>query len=254
MRIMGQAVSSMYVWAIALLTALVAISSYMLRIFPWNAVAAVAIAVVLDLLVARFYHRRKPTVPWTAMITGLIIGSVAPSNASMLLILLAVAVAIAARTWIRIKHVNIFNPAALGLLVALVAFSAGSEWWTSVSYNAYGIAIPLSIILVIASYEAKRLSVALSAVAVAFVLGLVLNGLGSIVASLLGINYFFALVMVTEPRTSPVKNTAQAVYGALVAALVAVLAYIGFTYPFLVALLLGNLAYAYYRARGNRLY
>jgi Na+-translocating ferredoxin:NAD+ oxidoreductase RnfD subunit len=69
--------------------------------------------------------------------------------------------------------------------------------------------------------------------------------------ALLGLNCFFALLMLTEPKTSPNGGSAQIIYGAAVALMLFALAHSGIAYAYLIALLVGNVAYAVYRKSGR---
>lgn len=248
---------AMYLWAIALLTLLAVVSGYTLHLFPWALISAVASAVVADILISRFHHKHKLRIPFSAIITGLIVGSVAPHNAPVALAVLASLVAILAKNFVRVRRVNVFNPAALGLIVALALFSMGDEWWAAGSFNVYGVAISLAPILIVSAYQARRLTASLSfaiasvGIAIAANLGY-LSSLGGVAALLFSANYYMAFIMVAEPKTSPHKRLPQAVFGAGVAVGIAVFAMAGAPYPSLLALLIGNIAYTGYRIRPQK--
>ena len=254
---MNHPVSPMYLWAVGLLSALAAISSYILHVFPFPLMFAVVVAALIEILIRKYYLKHKFKIPFSGIITGLIIGSVAPINAPLVLVLIAAAIAIASKFFIQFKGSNIFNPAALGLIVALAIFGLGDEWWAAGNYNLYGVAISLTPVLIILAYEARRLPTALSFVAVSLVLNLALAGfhvfsVAAIAALLFSVNYYFAFVMLVEPKTSPYNRYMQIGYGASIAALYPVLAFFRTPYPLLVVLLAGNIAYLLYRRSGKR--
>lgn len=247
----------MYLWAIVLLSGLAAVSSYTLHIFPLPLLLAVGLAAFIEVAIRKYYLKQSFKIPFSGLITGLIIGSVAPTNAPLLLISIAAAVAITSKFFLQFKSSNIFNPAALGLVIALVIFGLGDVWWAASSYNLYGIAISLTPILIILAYEARRLPAALSFVAANVALNLILGGfhLGSIssLATLLfSVNYFFAFVMLVEPKTSPHNRYAQVAYGIGIALLYTAFAFLRVPYSLLAVLLIGNMAYAFYRIYGHR--
>jgi Na+-transporting NADH:ubiquinone oxidoreductase subunit NqrB len=257
MRILGQPVSSIYIWAIALLSALAVISSYTLHVFPIALIFAVAASGTIEILIRKYYLKHPFKMPYSGLITGLIIGSVAPINASILLVVIASLIAAVSKFFIQYRSTNIFNPASLGLLMALPLFGIDSEWWAAGGYNLHGIAISLAPILIMLAYEARRMPAALSFVAASLLLAAAAAGLQAlslygVSALAFSVNYYFAFVMLIEPKTSPHGTYAQLAYGSALAMLYTALAYSRFTYPFLAALLLGNIAYAIYRYLSRR--
>ncbi len=257
MKILNQPASNMHIWAIALLSILTAISSYTLHTFPSALTFAVAMAGLIEILIRKFYLKHAFKIPYSGLITGLIIGSVAPINASLLLILIASLIAVVSKFFIQYKSSNIFNPATLGLIIALPIFGLGDAWWVASNYNIYGIAITLTPILIILAYEARRLPTALAFAGASFITALIMS-IGSplspaaIAALLFSINYFFAFVMLIEPKTSPHNSYAQVAYGASLAILYMAFALFRLAYPLLAVLLLGNLFYLIYRKYGRR--
>ncbi len=252
MRIFDQPIGRMYLWTIALLGMLAVTSSYALRVFPAALVVAVAFAGMLEIIVREYHLKQRFKVPFSGLITGLIIGSVAPINAPIPLVCIAVTIAILSKFFVKFKGSNIFNPASLGLIVALAVFGLGDEWWAASSYNLYGLAVTLTPVLIILAYEARRVTTAVSFVIANLVLTVAAGGAGaasggSLIALLFGVNYYFAFVMVVEPKTSPHGKYAQAGYGAAIACVYFLLAHLRAPYPVLVALLAGNIAYLLYR-------
>lgn len=248
MKILNQPVSRMYILSIALLSILAAISSYTLHAFPLPLICAVAIAGILEILIGKSYLKHAFKVPYSGLITGLIIGSVAPINAPLFLVLIASTIAVVSKFFIQYKSSNVFNPAALGLIIALPIFGLGDEWWIASNYNIYGIAITLTPILIILAYEARRLAAAAAFVLASFALALIVEmgsalSITTIVTLLFGINYFFAFVMLIEPKTSPRKNYSQVLYGVSLAALYMAFAFFRVPYSLLVVLLTGNVFY-----------
>ena len=154
---------------------------------------------------------------------------------------------------------NVFNPAAAGLLI-MGLLSVGSSWWAASSINIGGTAVSLALVLVVAAYESRRLMLAFSFVAASILLSVMSSAqltAGSLAVGMIGVNYFFAFLMLTEPKTSPPRSTAQIVYGVYVAVIYFALTaelppslYLGAILAF-IALLLGNLTYAVYRKAGG---
>jgi len=246
--------NSMYVWTIVLLLILAIIASLSRNAFPVSLVIAILSASVFDLLLKRLY--KKPLrFPFSAAITGAIIGSIAPFTASPLIVILASLVAILSKFLIRIKGFNIFNPATLGLLVSLALFSLGDEWWVAVSYNFLGFSIILTPLLILANYKAMKLRTSLSFLLVISIL-YSLTGFVNVpytsegaISFLYSLPYYFAFIMVSEPKTSPYRSKEQIIFGISVAVLLFIFMYYSIPYSFFISLLLGNLGYALYRIR-----
>ncbi|MBI2549846.1 RnfABCDGE type electron transport complex subunit D [Candidatus Woesearchaeota archaeon] len=249
--------ASMYPVTGFLLLLLAAVASYKLRAFPTSLVVAVATCGVLDLLVARFFLKRKGfRFPSSGLISGTIIGSIAPMNAPIVAVMVAAAVAIASKYVIRLKGHHIFNPATLGLLVSLWLFGLSEVWWAaSPIVWVAGFAVPLTLLLIVANYQAGKLSISLpflvatailyaatQFIAVPFTAAGLLTFFGSL-------PFYFAFIMLSEPKTSPNAPREQLIFGISVAVLVFALEYAHAKYPFFIALLAANLAYSLYRSR-----
>lgn len=246
--------SSMYPVAGFLLLLMASVASYALRVFPVNLVIAIAACVLLDLAIKKLFLRKGLVFPSSALITGIIIGSIAPLNAPIAAVLAASAVAIVSKYLLRLKGRHVFNPAALGLLVSLFLFRLGDVWWAASGFNLAGFAVPVTLLLVIASYKADKLKASIPFLAVTAILYGATQfikvpftpvGLLNFFASL---PFYFAFIMLSEPRTSPNAPRGQAVFGVLVALLVFALDAGKVNYPFFIALLAGNLGYSLYRS------
>ncbi|MDE1762258.1 MAG: hypothetical protein KGH78_03655 [Candidatus Micrarchaeota archaeon] len=252
MGIFAKTFGSMHNLTIILLSALIVASSYDLGQFPASVIAALITVVALEALFFKFYKRHRVKIPYSGIITALIIGSVVPQNA-VLVAIAASAIAVGSIFFIRSRNGNIFNPATFGMFVSLGVLSVGDAWWGSTaSLGMYGFAVPFAIILGLAAYEARRLTASFAFILASLAIGAIFAGnftLSGIVAALVGINFYFAFIMLAEPKTSPHIPMQQAAYGAGVAVLYYLLATSRLGYPFLFALLLGNLAYAAYRRR-----
>lgn len=256
MKIFNQAIGAMYLWSILLITAVAAIASYSLGQFPFSLVFSVIVCAAAEILVTKFYLKRAAKVPFSGIITGLIIGAVAPIGAPLLAVLVASVAAILSKFFIKVKSSNVLNPAAFGMLVGLGIFSIGDSWWVSSSISILGVVVILTPIMIVLAYEAKRLYVAMASLATVFAIAIITSravSLTSLEVGLLSINYFFLFVMLVEPKTSPHKTGAQLTYGFAIVVLYYVLGAAGVPYATFAALLAGNIVYAFYRYRGNRL-
>jgi enediyne biosynthesis protein E5 len=206
-------------------------------------------------LALRQYLKQKHRIPFSAIITGMIIGSIAPLNAPFLLVAIASLAAILSKHFIKVKHNPIFNPATLGLVIGLAAFGLGDVWWASGSYSVSGFTFSLAPLLIIAAYQSRRLYASAAFITAILAISIVLTGassidsLGGIDALIFGVNYYFAFLMLADPKTSPHKTSLQVAYGILIALLYSGFAIYRIHYAFLLALLVGNLLYALYRIK-----
>ena len=239
----------MYGWTLIILLFLSIFTSVYRQEFPLGLLVAVLVSCLLDLGIKKLL-KKSLAFPYSAFITGLIIGSVAQFSAPLWVIVVASIVAIGSKHLIKIKKQHIFNPATLGLLVAFFIFSSGDEWWASIAYNFFGYSIILTPLLILANYRAGKLAVSIPFLVV---IGALFVGSGLIPLSsgaptiVYSLPFFFGFIMVSEPKTSPYQFKEQLAFGVGLAVLTFVfMFYSVLYYPFL-ALLIGNFGFAVYR-------
>ncbi len=255
MKGLSEYFKSMYVVTSVLLLLLAAVASYNLRVFPANLLAAIVACSLLDAAANRIFLKKEARFPASAVITGIIIGSIAPLNAPLAAIFVAAVVAIASKYVLRINKRHIFNPATLGLLVSLFAFRLGDMWWAAAAgISVLGFAVPLTLALIVANYKAGKLKVAvpfllataLLYAATGFVrVPLTASGILTFASTM---PYYFAFIMLSEPKTSPNAPKEQVIFGMAVAAVYFLLDFSHVRFPFFIALLAGNLAYSLHRS------
>lgn len=149
---------------------------------------------------------------------------------------------------IRTRSGPILNPAALA---AFIFGAAGyhPSWWgisfpPSIPIIQGGISIAMFLTLPFAGYVAYRyqkLPIVFSFIASFILAYLIIFGKAPLSLLLEGVIAFFLLVMVIEPKTSPVTAKDQYVYGAIVGLGVPVGMYLGAVDAILLSLLLANL-------------
>jgi ferredoxin-NADP reductase/Na+-translocating ferredoxin:NAD+ oxidoreductase RnfD subunit len=163
----------------------------------------------------------------TALILALILGPVSPLSdpKGMAVVALSGLVAIASKYLLAFRRQHVFNPAAAGALFSGLVFGTFASWWVGNQWL-----LPLVVlggILVLRKVSRFRL-MAVFLVAFLAWLGLLsaVNGLppDMLLKSVLFIFgqsalLFFAVVMFTEPMTSPKRFPLQAVYAGIVALL-----------------------------------
>ena len=258
---------SMYYVAISVLT-VVAVVESIGRGFPVNVVVAVLTASVLDVAIKRLWLKSAPAIPLSAIISGLIVGMVSV-NAPVLGTLIATVLAILSKFIIRWKGSHIFNPAVFGVVTVQVlnpaahgaAVHGSSQIMEGFGPGGLAVSMWLVPLLLFASFRARKQWVSIPFLITSALLfyftGLAnltsLNSQG-IFKFLEVLPYYFAFIIVSEPKTSPWVKKEQIIFGIGVAT-VSVLPLLLFGFYShviaLVALLLGNLIYATYRLKNR---
>jgi Na+-transporting NADH:ubiquinone oxidoreductase subunit NqrB len=220
-----------------------------------NAGAAITTAVVLDLL-GGLLRKRKRLLPDGAIITALIISLVLSANVSWIFVALTTAIAIASKFILQFKKKPIFNPAAFGLLAAILLFSSEQDWWGGFStFPAWCIGYVLIGGYIVTSRSNKFPQVfAFLGLYYSLFLALAIWSKGDVseVFRVPFINsaLFLAFFMVTDPPTSPGKYAHQIIFGSIAAIVsVAVNITIGGLSYLLVGLLTANLFHTLYLLR-----
>ncbi|MBI2600436.1 hypothetical protein HYW42_00625 [Candidatus Daviesbacteria bacterium] len=263
MQYIGKYFHSMYYVVISVLLIVATVESVG-RGFPINLPVAVLAAVILDFSLQRFWLKTPLRVPLSAIITGLIVGTVSV-NAPILGTFIAAILAILSKFIIRLKGKHIFNPVVFGVVSVQLLNPAAhgaamhGSGMTMEGFGPGGFAVSLWLVplLLFANWRANKLWVSipyLIATALLFYFsGLAnpasLNAQG-IFMFLEVLPWYFAFIIVSEPKTSPWVKKEQIIFGSGVAILsVLPLLLFGFYSHViaLVALLAGNLIYAAYR-------
>lgn len=264
MRIIAQ-LPSMYYVAISVLS-VVAVVESIGRGFPVNVVVAVLTTSILDVVLKRLWLKKAFAMSLSAIITGLIVGTVS-MNAPVVGTFIAALLAILSKFIIRWKNSHIFNPAVFGV-VAVQLLNPAAHGGGSMAHGASqvvqgfgpgGLAVSMWLVplLLFANWRAKKLWVSIPFL-VATALLFRFTGLASlnslniqdIFKFLEVLPYYFAFIIVSEPKTSPWTKNEQIVFGIGIATLsVLPLLIFGFYshVTALVALLVGNLVYRAYR-------
>jgi Na+-translocating ferredoxin:NAD+ oxidoreductase RnfD subunit len=202
-----------------LITALAAVGGWKMgyaRVLP-QVVVAVAAAAAIDAAVVLF---RQKKLVWSdsAAITGLIVAGVAAPQTSPIVIAAVAAVAVVSKHIIRFDRRNVFNPAALGLLLGVFVFGLRLSWWID---STHLLTIAAGALLLARFAGRWRLVLVFLAVfagllaAYAWRLG---DPLVDVWFQYVSITSFFVFFMATDPRTSPVMARHLPAFGAIAAA------------------------------------
>jgi ferredoxin-NADP reductase/Na+-translocating ferredoxin:NAD+ oxidoreductase RnfD subunit len=252
---------NMYLVVRAYLGALVllAIGLSWLNILPYQVlniigmhVYLVAVCIGANWVLARFFRAETSldSSLITALILTLILGPLSLAEHWFYLGALAV-IAMASKYLLAWHGKHLFNPAAVAVVAASVVFNQGASWWV-------GTPLLLALIviggaLLIQKIQRWRLVLIFIGAYMLFILaaGVWMGTVSefstagriftlSLTSSPL---LFFTFVMLVEPATSPRKKWPQIYFAVGTAALVVVFQYwLGITYAFTLALLVGNVA------------
>jgi Na+-transporting NADH:ubiquinone oxidoreductase subunit NqrB len=219
------------------------------NILFWTALMLTATFAVNAVFARIFGAQSNPeSVAITALILAFIISPAPPTDIP------AIGFAVFASSWaMASKYIlatggrHIFNPAALGAALAGLILHRPVSWWV----GDYTLMLPIVIlggilILQRLKYYDLLLSFAVSAMLVTLVsnhrLGPIEAGNAAYLLVAHSMFFFFAFVMLTEPRTAPLGRWRRITYGGLIGVLFAPTSHVG-SYYFTpeVALLAGNI-------------
>src|SRR5260370_5028916 len=119
-----------------------------------NLLAAVLPAVMIDALWMGLESRRL-RIPTSALLSGLIIFFILSTNESWLVVAWTSCFAILSKRIIRTQREHIFNPAALALLWAPIAFGSGESWWGGLADLSWAW---IALLLVVGAFTVDRLN------------------------------------------------------------------------------------------------
>jgi Na+-translocating ferredoxin:NAD+ oxidoreductase RnfD subunit len=223
-----------------------------------NAGAAIAAAVVVD-IIGGLLHRRKRLMPDGAIITALIITLVLNAAVPWPIAAATAAIAIGSKHLLQTKKKPIFNPAAFGLLAALLFFSSEQDWWGAFSLFPAWCILYLIIGGFIVTNRANKFPQVFAFLGVYFMLflAMALWKIGDVSEAFrvpfVNSALFLAFFMVTDPPTSPGKYKDQMMFGSIAAIVsVAIDAAVGGLYYLLAGLLAANLWNAWKLTRSGK--
>lgn len=184
---------------------------------------------LFDLLFG-YIRFKKLRVPYSAMVTGLILTLIIDPSAEWHQLLAIAAAAMAMKHFLRISGRHVFNPAASGLLIGWILFGLNPSWWGATLYNFgnmallgnVGMYIAILGIIFVSAYRMKRYISVLSYLTASSFFSMLIPTLSltSFIFTFFGIgSLFFGGLMVPEPMTSPIKKSRQLLYGITIAVL-----------------------------------
>jgi Na+-translocating ferredoxin:NAD+ oxidoreductase RnfD subunit len=222
-------------------------------------VAAVGLAAGIDVMILRF-REGSWVFPSGAILTALIVAMVLSSHEPWYVTAVTAVVAILSKYVVRGRSANVFNPAALAIVLTFYVFGTGQSWW-----GALPDVTPVAMALLVASGifisdRVNKMPMVLAFLGAYYALFTMTAFVGDprLVAEIfrtpdLQAALFFAFFILTDPPTSPTKYRHQIICGALVALVsYAVFEWVGVVYYLLAGVLAGNLWEAWRRSRTER--
>jgi Na+-translocating ferredoxin:NAD+ oxidoreductase RnfD subunit len=216
--------------------------------------AAVLIAALVDLPILRKI-RGGWEYPSGAVLTGLIVAMILTPRQPWYVAASTSAIAIASKYVARASSANVFNPAALGLVVTFYIFNTGQSWWGALPEISLYAVIVLVATGVFITDRVNKFPLVLAFLGTYFGLFTLTTFLSNPqrLAEIfrtpdLHAVLFFAFFILTDPPTSPVRYPDQIVCGVLVAlASYAIFQWVGAAYYLLAGVLVGNVWVAWHR-------
>jgi Na+-translocating ferredoxin:NAD+ oxidoreductase RnfD subunit len=216
-------------------------------------------AAIVDAPILR-WREGEWLVPDGAILTGLIVAMVLSPMEPWYVAAITAAIGVASKYVIRAGRANVFNPAALALVVTFYMFNTGQSWWGALPELPVYALVLLFATGVFITDRVNKMPLVLSFLGSYYLLVTLTAFFGAPakVAELyrtpdLHAALFFAFFMVTDPPTSPPKQKDQLVYGAITAVVsYAVFELVGAAYFLLAGLLVANGWEAWRRTRAKK--
>ncbi|MBV9542902.1 MAG: RnfABCDGE type electron transport complex subunit D [Chloroflexi bacterium] len=189
-------------------------------------VANLAVAVITACAIDvgwEFAEHRRWLMPSSALLTALIVFFILSPDESWLVLAWTSGFAIIAKRVVRTNREHIFNPAALALVWAPIAFGSGESWWGALGdLPAYWLAVLLvGGIWIVARLNKFPSVLMFLAVYFTFFTGVSMGNPRAVAEMFrepfLQAALFLAFFMLTDPPTSPNQYVDQIWYGAVAA-------------------------------------
>jgi Na+-translocating ferredoxin:NAD+ oxidoreductase RnfD subunit len=216
--------------------------------------AAIAIAGGIDMAILRI-RKKVWEFPSGAVLSAMIVAMVLRAQEPWYVLAFSASVAVVSKYVFRSKTANVFNPAALAIIVSFYVFHTGQSWWGAL-VDMPGIA-KLALLAggAFITDRVNKMPLALTFLGAYFALFTVSSFLGKPldVAEIFRTPdaeaaLYFAVIILTDPPTSPAKYPDQIVYGLIVAIVsFAVFEITGVVYYLLAGLMTANVWEAWRR-------
>jgi Na+-translocating ferredoxin:NAD+ oxidoreductase RnfD subunit len=209
--------------------------------------AAVAAAGTIDALILRYRHHRWEF-PSGAVLTALIAGMVLSAQVAWYVATLVSVAAVLSKYVARTRAANVFNPAALAIVLLFPVLHAGQSWWGALPEVAPALQIALVAGGVFIAARVNKLPLVVAFLGAYY-------GLFTIAAFArdpawvaeiyrtpdLQAVLYFSFFILTDPPTSPVRYPDQLVFAVIVASVsFAIFEWTGAVFYLLAGVLAGN--------------
>jgi Na+-translocating ferredoxin:NAD+ oxidoreductase RnfD subunit len=223
--------------------------------------AAILAAGLADMLILRYRHGRWEF-PSGAVLTAMIVTMVMSPFGAWWVPAVVSAAAVGSKYLLRYRAANIFNPAALGLVIAYHAFGGGESWWGALPELPFWTIGILAAAGIFMADRVNKLPAVVAFLGAYYALFTAMAFIGDPKPAAevfrtpdLQAALYFAFFMLTDPPTAPTRYQDQIVFAALVAASsVAFFAWLGVVYYLSAGLLVGNAWEALRRYRGAQIH
>jgi Na+-translocating ferredoxin:NAD+ oxidoreductase RnfD subunit len=185
--------------------------------------AAIAAAGGIDLVILRI-RKKVWEFPSGAVLSAMIVAMVLRAQEPWYVFAFTASVAVVSKYVFRSKTANVFNPAALAIIVSFYVFHTGQSWWGALA-DMSGIA-KLALLAggAFITDRVNKMPLALTFLGAYFALFTVSSFIGKPldVAEIFRTPdaeaaLYFAAIILTDPPTSPAKYPDQIIYGLIVA-------------------------------------
>jgi Na+-translocating ferredoxin:NAD+ oxidoreductase RnfD subunit len=221
--------------------------------------AAVGAAGAIDAVILRYRHRRWEF-PGGAVLTALIAGMVLSAQVAWYVAAIVSIVAVLSKYVVRTKAANVFNPAALGIVLLFPLLHPGQSWWGALPEvrPLLQLALPAGGLFIADRVNKLPLVVAFLGVYYGLFTIAAWAGDPAWVAEIyrtpdLQAVLYFSFFILTDPPTSPVRYPDQLIFAAIVAAVsFAIFQWTGAVFYLLAGVLAGNVWESWRRATLHR--
>ena len=185
--------------------------------------AAIAAAGAVDLIILRI-RKKVWEFPSGAILSAMIVAMVLRAQEPWYVVAITASVAIVSKYVFRSKTANVFNPAAIAIVVSFYVFHTGQSWW-----GALVDMTPIAKVALLAggafiTDRVNKMPLALTFLGVYFALFTIMSFIGPPLDAAeifrtpdAEAALYFAAIILTDPPTSPAKYPDQIIYGLIVA-------------------------------------
>lgn len=232
-----------------------------IRVVAPGLTGAVLAAGFVDLIILRT-RKKSWEFPSGAVLTAMIVAMVLSAQEPWYITTITSVAAILSKYLFRSRTANIFNPAALAIVLSFYVFHTSQSWWGALPETMPIIQLAMIACGIFISDRVNKMPMVLAFLGAYYLLFTVTAFAGDPqrVAEIfrapdLEAALFFAFIILTDPPTSPTKYPDQIVCGAIVAVVgYAVFEWIGVVYFLLAGVLVGNVWEAWRRVSRRKGY